>query len=254
MDSITKKHLEALVKERTKELEKSNKELEAFSYSVSHDLRTPLRAIVGFSRILEEEYGDQLDEEGQRLLRVVIDNANMMSELIDDILKFSRLGRKELAKRKVKTQELFEETVQRLLNTFPEYDQDSLQVQINDLPQVYADGPLLKQVVENLLSNALKYSQNTDRPVINVDYYYGDEDDLVIYVKDNGAGFDEEYKHKLFGVFQRLHSDQEFEGTGIGLALAKRVIEKHGGDIWAEAEKNEGATFYFSLPTNNHTN
>ncbi|MDR8391265.1 ATP-binding protein [Aliifodinibius sp. S!AR15-10] len=250
MDKTSKEHLEELVRERTRELEKMNQELEAFSYSVSHDLRTPLRAIVGFSRILEEEYAEVLDEEGKRLLRVVIDNANMMSDLIDDILAFSRLGRASLAKREVKTQQLFEETYRRLLETFPEYD-DSLKVDINDLPVVHADGGMLKQVAENLLSNALKYSQNSEPAVIEVDSYHKG-DDVVIYVKDNGAGFDMEYKSKLFGVFQRLHSDDEFEGTGIGLALVKRVINRHDGEIWAEAEQGEGATFYFSLPTQNH--
>lgn len=237
-------HLDAKVKERTIELELVNKELEAFSYSVSHDLRTPLRAINGYSMMLKEDYEEKLDAEGKRIIGNVITNAGMMGQLIDDLLAFSRLGKKELVPTRVDMQSLATNAVNELLQHDLEKD---YRISIGVLPPTDADHGMIKQVLINLLGNAIKYSSKKDKPEIEI----GSSDEetrSVYYVKDNGVGFDMSYAEKLFGVFQRLHSQEEFEGMGVGLALVKRIIDKHKGAVWAEGKEDIGATFYFSLP------
>jgi signal transduction histidine kinase len=236
--------LENKVKERTSQLEHVNSELEAFSYSISHDLRTPLRAINGYSIMLKEDYGEKLDDEGNRIIRNIITNAKMMGQLIDDLLAFSRLGKKELVRTQVDMQSLATTIADELLQHEPE---GKYHIQIDLLPPAEADQVMIRQALMNLLSNAIKYSSKKDNPEIEIGYK--DEiENITYYIKDNGAGFDMAYVNKLFGVFQRLHSQEEFEGTGVGLALVKRIIDKHRGEVWAEGEENIGATFYFSLP------
>jgi signal transduction histidine kinase len=225
------------------ELELANKELEAFSYSVSHDLRAPLRAIHGYTRILLEDYISKLDDSARDMMQSVINNTEKMGQLIDDLLAFSRLGKKELEITKVNMTELARLALTEVLKT---ETSAKTNVVINTLPPATADRNLMYQVIANLLSNAIKYSHKKDKPEIEVNYV--EQNGEYIYsVKDNGVGFNMKYYDKLFGVFQRLHNNSEFEGTGIGLALIKRIITRHGGKIWAEAEPDNGATFYFSL-------
>jgi signal transduction histidine kinase/Tfp pilus assembly protein FimT len=238
--------MENKVIERTVQLENVNKELEAFSYSVSHDLRTPLRAISGYSIMLKEDYESELDAEGKRIIRNIISNAKMMGQLIDDLLSFSRLGKKELVRTPIDMQSLAETVVKELLQNGPE---NKYSIQIGLLAPINADQVMIRQVLINIIGNAIKYSSKKIAPEIEIGF--NDETaNIVYYVKDNGAGFDMAYANKLFGVFQRLHSQEEFEGTGVGLALVKRIIDKHKGTAWAEALENVGATFYFSLPKN----
>ena len=234
--------LETRVRERTSALEAANKELESFSYSVSHDLRSPLRAIDGFSRILLEEYAGKLDAEGRRLLGIIRDNSRKMGELIDDLLGYSRLGRKPFSSAEIDMQRLVEEVLGELQASGGRFPR----LEIGALPTARGDATLLKQAWTNLLANALKFSSKREQPVIEVS---GHEDgaQCVYCVKDNGAGFDMRYCDKLFNVFQRLHREDEFEGTGVGLAIVQRVISRHGGRVWAEGKVDEGAAFYFSL-------
>ncbi|ADE11564.1 MASE3 domain-containing protein [Sideroxydans lithotrophicus] len=236
--------LERRVAERTAQLEVANKELEAFSYSVSHDLRTPLRAIDGFSHILQEDYAGKLDDEGKRLLKVVRDNANRMGLLIDDILKFSRAGRIEISFSEIDMEKLAHEVFDELRLAIAG---GGLEMDIGHIPSARGDRAMMHQVFVNLLSNAIKFSRNREPARIEVGATTG-SDETIYHVKDNGAGFDMQYVDKLFGVFQRLHSMEEFEGTGIGLAIVKRIITRHGGRVWAEGKINEGATIYFALP------
>jgi signal transduction histidine kinase len=235
--------LEIRVRERTAELEAANKELESFSYSVSHDLRSPLRAIDGFSRIVLEDYAGRLDAEGRRLLGVIRDNSRKMGQLIDDLLEYSRLGRKPLASAEIDMKRLVEEA----LGELPAAGGRSPRLDVGALPPARGDATLLKQVWANLLANAAKFSGKREQPVIEVS---GEENgaQCVYCVKDNGAGFDMRYHEKLFNVFQRLHGEDEFEGTGVGLAIVQRVVSRHGGRVWAEGKVDAGATFYFSLP------
>ncbi len=235
--------LEQRVIERTRSLEYANRELEAFSYSVSHDLRAPLRAVVGFSNILIEDFGESLGEDGQRILRVIENNSLKMGSLIDDLISFARIGKKDLQTHETDMNAL----VNSVINDLNLREHNTLEIEINDLPPSQCDAKLIAQVLHNLLSNAMKYSALNPKPKITIEAHL--ENGTVIYsVHDNGVGFDMKYYDKLFGVFQRLHSNPEFEGTGIGLALVKRIIDKHGGRIWAEGKINEGATFRFSLP------
>jgi signal transduction histidine kinase len=236
--------LERRVDERTAQLESANKELEAFSYSVSHDLRAPLRAIDGFSHILLDDYADKLDDEGRRLLNVVRANTSRMGQLIDDILKFSRSGRAELASSEIDMEKLVREVFEELQ---PSAAGGKLQLEIEPIPPARGDGAMMRQVFVNLLTNAIKFSRIRETPVIKVGATVKDAE-TIYYVKDNGVGFDMQYAGKLFGVFQRLHSVNEFEGTGIGLAIVKRIVTRHGGRVWAESKVNEGATIYFALP------
>ena len=235
--------LEQKVIARTAQLESANQELESFSYSVSHDLRTPLRAVNGYAKILEEDYAGLFDSEGRRMLAVVQNNAKKMGVLIDDLLTFSRLGKKEVKKSLVNMTALAENALAELHIS----QQFKPNVTINDLYPAIADTTLMAQVWVNLLSNAIKYSSNNKKPAIKIDSEKKNNE-LIYSISDNGVGFDMKYAHKLFGVFQRLHSSNEFEGTGVGLALVHRIITKQGGKIWAQAEINKGATFYFSLP------
>src|SRR4030066_569381 len=235
--------LEQRVFERTAQLEISNKELESFSYSVSHDLRAPLRAIDGFSRILLEDYGDKYDAEGKRLINIIRSNTQKMGELIDDLLALSRLGRKEITVSNVDMDKL----VRGLFNELGlDTDKREVEFKIKPLPDSCGDMGMIRQVFANLLLNAVKFTKTRETPVIEIGGYNEDSKNIY-YVKDNGVGFDMRYKDKLFGVFQRLHNEEKFEGSGIGLAIVQRIINRHGGQIWAEGRVNEGATFYFAL-------
>ncbi|HEY1022853.1 MAG TPA: ATP-binding protein [Flavisolibacter sp.] len=234
--------LEEKVKQRTRELEVVNKELEAFSYSVSHDLRTPLRAVSGYSMMLKEDYAGRLDEEGNRLIDTILANTKMMSDLIDDLLTFSKMARLQAVHEAIDMEHLVQQCLQKLTSFYTRAS-----VAVGSLPAGKGDSSMLRQVWYNLLDNALKYSSKKELPQIEVGAL-NDPQFHIYYIKDNGTGFDMKYAHKLFGVFQRLHRQDEFEGTGLGLALVKRIITKHGGTIWAEAAPQQGATFYFSIP------
>jgi PAS domain S-box-containing protein len=236
--------LNQILQDHGHDLEMANKELEAFSYSVSHDLRAPLRAIDGFSKILLADHYNHVNAEGQRLLHVVSENAQRMGRLIDDLLKFSRTGRKEMTISRIKMTELFTSICAELIPAYPE---QRIEMNFSDLPDASGDLSLLKLVVNNLLSNAIKFSGKRDISIIEIGSYSTDNE-LVYFVKDNGTGFDMRFSSKLFGVFQRLHSMEDFSGTGVGLALVKRIVDRHGGRIWAESELDKGAVFYFSLP------
>jgi PAS domain S-box-containing protein len=236
--------LEERVIERTAQLHAANKELEAFSYSVSHDLRAPLRAVSGYARILVEDYLPVLDEEGVRLCNVITDQARHMGELIDDLLSFSRLSRKEIQTAKVDMKALANSVYGELTS---QEQRNRIEFSVGKLPPVIADPILMHQVWINLVSNAIKFSSRKERAVIQVGTRRS-ENELIYYIHDNGAGFDIQYVDKLFGVFQRLHSQDEFEGTGVGLAIVQRIVQRHDGRVWAEGETGKGATFYFALP------
>ncbi len=236
--------LEVRVAERTSQLEESNKELEAFSYSVSHDLRAPLRAISGFSKLLKEDYYEKLDEEGKDYLEDIMKNSERMAILIDDLLELSRYGRKKMEMYDIKMKELFKS----IINEQKEQAENkNTFFNLKEIPHIKGDYSLIKQVVINLISNAIKYSSKTPKPVIEIGAN-DKETEVVYYVKDNGVGFDMKYVHKLFGVFQRLHSVEEYEGTGVGLAIIQRIINKHNGKVWAESNPGKETVFYFSLP------
>lgn len=235
--------LEQKVEERTLELREAMADLESFSYSVSHDLRSPLRALDGFARALQEDYEDKLDEDGLHYLSVIVRNAARMGTLIDDLLEFSRTSRQEIQRSEVDLKALVREIFEDLC----EQNRQEAELVLAELPPARVDPSLFRQVLVNLLSNALKYSSKTDRPRVEVGFK--EEPDRIVYhVVDNGVGFDLKFADKLFGVFQRLHRADEFEGTGVGLAIVARIIKRHGGDIWADAEPGRGATFFFALP------
>jgi light-regulated signal transduction histidine kinase (bacteriophytochrome) len=236
--------LEQRVIERTAQLDAAKKEMEAFSYSVSHDLRAPLRAINGFSQIVLEEYADKFDNEGKRFVNLIRSNIQKMEELINALLALSRIGRKEIEYSEVDMDKMAEEVFEEIKNITPER---KVQLDISPLPLAHCDKGMIHQVFSNLLSNALKYTRLREAAIIKVGGYTEDSEN-VYYVKDNGAGFDMHCADKLFGVFQRLYSEDEFEGIGIGLTIVQRIIKRHGGKIWAEGKVNEGATFYFTLP------
>jgi signal transduction histidine kinase len=234
--------LEARVNERTAELKAVNRELESFSYSVSHDLRAPLRAVDGYALMLQEDYGARLDDEGRRLLGVVRASAGQMGRLIDDLLRFSQVGRKALAPAPVDMRSLAGEVVAELAGAYPK-----ARIDLGDLPSVAGDRALLRQVWTNLIGNALKYSARADAPRVEISGR-ADGPECVYQVRDNGAGFDMRYYDKLFRVFQRLHREEDFEGTGVGLAIVQRVVVRHGGRIWGESAPGQGACFHFALP------
>jgi PAS domain S-box-containing protein len=245
-------HLEDLVASRSveimavnKRLEQINAELEAFAYSVSHDLRTPLRAVAGFAKILADEYAVKLDAEGLRLLNVVRDGANSMSRLIDDILAFSRIGRLEMANSHIDMEETVRATI-KAIEPLIAARQVAIDIR-QPLPPCRGDAAMMRQVWGNLLGNAVKFTETRPQAIIEIGATV-ENAETTYYIKDNGVGFDMRYAAKLFGVFQRLHSDELFEGTGIGLAIVKRIVSRHGGRVWAEGRPNEGATFYFTLP------
>jgi len=243
MDISERLQAEEVLLQRTAQLEAANKELEAFAYSISHDLRAPLRSIDGFSRILQDEYAPHLEAEAQRYLNIVRDNAQQMGHLIDDLLSFSRLSRKPLDKQRVDVNQLVRQALDEVRRAQPDR---SVELISGDLPPCEADPALLKQVWVNLLSNAFKFTGKREQARIEIGGQ-PDQDQPVYFVRDNGAGFDMQYADKLFGVFQRLHRAEEYEGTGVGLAIVKRVVDRHGGRVWAEAEVDRGATFYFTL-------
>ncbi len=225
-------------------LHAANQELESFTYSVSHDLRSPLRAMDGFSRILAEEYREELPEKARRYVGLVRENAVQMGQLVDDLLAFSRLGRHSLKIQSVDPNPIVSEVLEEIVT---DEDRDS-EIQRQDLEACRADASLLRQVFSNLISNALKYSRKSEHPKITIGCET-EGDEVVYYVMDNGVGFDMAYAHKLFGVFQRLHRAEDFPGTGVGLAIVHRIVDRHGGRIWAEAQPDQGATFYFTLGT-----
>ena len=238
--------LEERVILRTEQLEAVNKELESFSYSVSHDLRAPLRAVHGYTKILVDEYENILDEEGKRICRIISSSATQMGELIDDLLSFSRIGRTGMNTSQLDMKSIVMSVFK---ETCPNDQKSKTNLKIGKLHKALGDGNLLKIVWTNLISNAIKYSSKESISEISVSSQMK-YDRITYSVKDNGVGFDMNYKHKLFGVFQRLHSEAEFEGNGVGLAIVQRIILKHGGNVWAEGEVGKGATFYFSLPVN----
>jgi PAS domain S-box-containing protein len=236
--------LEEKVISRTEQLMAANEGLEAFSYSVSHDLMTPLRAVSSYSGILKENYESKLDAQGNGLIDRIVANSKKMRQLIDDLLAFARLGRQEVRNQHIDTKLLVESCIEELLHNYPE---NKFNIKVHSLPSSKGDVGMIKQVWSNLLSNAFKYSSKTEEPKIEIGSI-DNESMYTYFVRDNGVGFEMEYVHKLFVVFQRLHRQEEFEGTGVGLALVKLIINKHKGDIWAEASPGKGATFYFSLP------
>ncbi|NWF52076.1 MAG: response regulator [Nitrospirae bacterium] len=234
----------AELEKKTEELEAANTELESFSYSVSHDLRAPLRAIIGFSKILIEDYTDKVGDEGRRLLNIIQDNTKKMENLIDDILTLSRIGRKDIILSDVNMYKMAKAVFDEIKALYPKRN---IEFQLKLMPPVKGDEGMIHQVFFNLLSNAVKFTKTRDTAIIEI----GGHDEgsrNVYYVRDNGVGFNMEYSDRLFNAFQRLHSENEFEGTGIGLATVKRIIDRHKGKIWAEGKEKEGATFYFSLP------
>ena len=235
--------LEQRVNQRTEKLEATNKELESFCYSVSHDLRAPLRAINSFSQILFDEYLDKLDDEGKRLLHIIRGNTDKMSELIDDLLALSRIGRRDIELLDIDMDKL----IQAVCNEIETATSDrNLQINLKPLPPACGDEGMIRQVFVNLIANAIKFTRSREAAMIEVGGY-AKESGNVYYVRDNGIGFDMQYIDKLFGAFQRLHNGEEFEGMGIGLAIVKRIINQHGGKVWAEGRENEGSTFYFTL-------
>ncbi len=238
--------LEQKVIQRTAQLEMVNKELESFSYSVAHDLRTPLRAVHGYARILKEDHGANLDPEATRVMNNIMIYATKMGQLIDDLLSFSRLGRKELVNVIIPMHEM---VLSMCTEVKSEYPTRNIEIVVHDLLSVMGDSNAIKQVWSNLIANAVKYSKLKEVTHIEIGCHV-EGNEIDYYIRDNGAGFDMRYASKLFGVFQRLHSDETFEGTGVGLAIVHRIISKHGGRVWAEGKVNEGAVFNFSLPRN----
>ena len=233
------------LEKRSLALEGSNKELEAFAYSVSHDLRAPLRHMAGFAELLQKTAGSKLDDKAQRYLRTILDSAQRMGNLIDDLLAFSRIGRVETQKAAVNLDQLVKEAMGEVQ---PETHGREIQWRIDKLPVCYGDRSMLRPASVNLLSNAIKFTRARAKAEIEVGCGNGSADEVVVFVKDNGAGFDMKYVDKLFGVFQRLHHVDAFEGTGIGLATVQRIIHRHGGKVRAEGALDRGATFYFSVP------
>jgi signal transduction histidine kinase len=235
--------LQDKIRQRTMELEAANKDLESFSYSVSHDLRSPLRRISGFAQVLLEDCSPELSPKAQELLSVIIGNAGQMWQLIEGLLRFSRLGRQHLLMEPVEVEELVHEVLSSMSS---ELEGRHIEILAQDLPGCFGDPALLKQVFINLLSNAFKFTRQREPATIKIGCIC-EQDENVYFIQDNGIGFDMKDAQKLFGVFQRLHPDEQFEGTGVGLSIVQRIVERHGGKVWAEAEEGKGATFYFRL-------
>lgn len=236
--------LQQRVREHVLELEAANRELETFSYTVSHDLRAPLRAISGLSNILVESYAPQMPGEAQQLLQRIISSAERMGQLIEHLLRFARLSKQSLVKRRIDTKDMVNEVIEELRK---DLSNQGVLMRVGELPDTLGDPVLLQQVFINLLSNAFKFTRHREHPAVVVDCELRDGE-RVWFVRDNGAGFDMQYASNLFKVFHRLHSSDEFEGTGVGLSLVHRIIQRHGGRVWAEGEVGKGATFYFTLP------
>jgi signal transduction histidine kinase len=234
---------------RAAELEASNKELESFAYSVSHDLRAPLRHLAGYSELLQKQAASSLDDKSRRYIQTILASAKRMGNLIDDLLAFSRLGRAETNRMAVDLQQVVKEVVAELGGDTKGRD---IAWKIGALPVCYGDRSMLKLVVVNLVSNAIKFTRMRTRTEIEIGCLNGNENEVEVFVRDNGAGFDMQYANKLFGVFQRLHLAEQFEGTGIGLANVQRIIHRHGGKVRAEGAVDQGAAFYFSLPNAQH--
>ncbi len=239
------KSLNKELAEKVQQLEFANKELDAFSYSVSHDLRAPLRSINGFINILTKDLSGKLTAEIKESLEIIGSSSRKMENLIQDMLVFSHISKNELARDQVNTAQIVKKTIE---DCCKQNSVDRSIFKVGDLPDAIGDSSMLNQVWINLISNAQKYSRKKPNPEIEIGSVQNKEE-VIYYVKDNGAGFDMRYYNKLFGIFQRLHGDSEFEGTGIGLAIVQRIVARHGGKVWAEAKVNEGATFYFTLST-----
>jgi light-regulated signal transduction histidine kinase (bacteriophytochrome) len=244
--------LEIKVNERTAELVKMNddlqavnRELEAFAYSVSHDLRAPLRHIAGFAELLQKHSDSVLDDKGRHQITKILDAANRMDNLVDDLLAFSRIGRTETQKTTINIEQLIESVVAEIA---PETQGRNIAWRIGTLPMCYGDPSLLRLVFSNLISNAVKFTRSREQAQIEIGLLDDTPEEVIVFVRDNGVGFDMKYKDKLFGVFQRLHSHEAFEGTGIGLATVQRIVHRHGGRVWAEGAVDRGATFYVALP------
>jgi signal transduction histidine kinase len=229
---------------RAQELQTSNRDLESFAYSVSHDLRAPLRHVAGYAELLQKQASSLLDEKSHRYMRTIIESAKRMGDLIDDLLAFSRIGRAETQMRTINLEQLVREVVAEIGQDLGERE---IAWKINALPVCHGDGAMVKLVLHNLISNAVKFTRMRSRAEVEIGCVEN-ENDVEAFVRDNGAGFDMRYENKLFGVFQRLHSSEEFEGTGIGLATVQRIVHRHGGTVRAEGAVDQGATFYFSLP------
>jgi light-regulated signal transduction histidine kinase (bacteriophytochrome) len=242
---LERRDAEVEIKRHADQLEASNNELESFSYSVSHDLRSPLRAIDGYARMILRKQGDQFDEDTRSKFNLIRDNVRIMGQLIEDLLTLSRLSRQELSKSPLNMEELNRNVAEELKAINPDR---AINLKIGHLPLGLGDRSLIKQVLVNLLSNAIKFTKIREVTFIEAGGYVK-ETENVYYVRDNGVGFDMRYYDKLFGVFQRLHSAADYEGTGVGLSIVQRIIKRHGGRVWAESEPDKGATFYFSLPT-----
>lgn len=230
---------------RTTELEAINKELEAFAYSISHDLRAPLRHMVGFTELLQKNASDIVDDKGRRYMMTILESAKRMGVLIDDLLAFSRIGRAETRETMVSLEQLVKEVQSEV---WQETEGRNITWRVGALPDLYGDRSMLKLALVNLISNAIKFTRASPQPEIEIGCTEKPKDGVVVFIKDNGVGFDMKYANKLFGVFQRLHRTEEFEGTGIGLATVQRIIRRHGGQVWAEGVVGKGATFYLSLP------
>lgn len=237
-------HLEELIEKRTKDLKITNRELESFSYSITHDLRAPLRAIEGFIQVVKEEYFENVDDEASRLFKIIKRNTDRMGELINDLLAFSRMGNKKLHLESCDLTIMMKDIIKEIKSS----NQNSITFSVKKLSHKMIDKSMMKQVFINLISNGTKFSKNKKSPKLEIGSFTDDDGNDIIYFKDNGVGFNMKYKEKLFSIFQRLHSEDEFEGTGIGLSIAKRIIDKHDGKIWAESEVDKGATFYIQLP------
>ena len=241
---IEKKRLEENVRERTEELKIANRELEAFSHSVSHDLRSPLRAVSVFTQALLTEHSESLNDEGKRLLQNVNAGAAHMDRLITDLLRLSQLNRQALHRQPVRFAELAQRVIDGMTTERAGRD---IEFVIADFPAWQVDQGLMQQVFVNLISNAIKFTRERDKARIEIGYRM-DGTTLVVFVRDNGVGFNMKHMNKLFGVFQRLHSAEQFEGTGVGLSIVRRIVERHGGKVWVDGAQDQGATFYFSLP------
>ena len=237
------RHAHEALEQHVNDLKNANEELKSFSYSVSHDLRAPLRVISGYSNILLEDYGSKLDDEGRKIINTIVKNTDKMSNLIDDILNFSKLTRQDKLLQNVDMNELMDTIFTELTEHLPDR---KIKYTRTVLKSAYGDKTMVRQLISNLLGNAIKYTGPRKKAIIEVGGYH-EGGDYVYYVKDNGVGFDDQYKEKLFGVFQRLHKETEFEGTGIGLAIANKVVRHHGGRIWGESKPEQGATFFFTL-------
>jgi K+-sensing histidine kinase KdpD len=233
------------LEQRSNELQASNKELEAFAYSTSHDLRAPLRHMVGYTELLQKHASSTFDEKSRHYMATILEAAKKMGTLIDDLLSFSRIGRAEARETKVNLENL----VNDVLIEMPAPAGRAIDWKIGELPEVYGDRSMLRLALVNLISNAIKFTRTRSRAEIQIGCLEKKKSRAVVFVKDNGVGFDMKYAHKLFGVFQRLHSTEAFEGTGIGLATVQRIIHRHRGRVWAESAVDQGATFYFSVPT-----